>query len=39
MNSKQMKQLGINEIYLPIDGFYNYEVSNYGNVRNRLTGY
>lgn len=29
-----MKQLGINEVYIPIDGFNNYEVSNYGNVRN-----
>lgn len=38
MNSEQMKQLGIKEIYLPIDGFPNYEVSNYGNVRNKSTG-
>jgi hypothetical protein len=38
MNSKQIKQLGIKEIYLPIDGFHNYEVSNYGNVRNSKTG-
>ena len=29
-----MKQLGINEVFLPIDGFHNYEVSNYGNFRN-----
>lgn len=34
MNSEQMKLLGIIEIYLPIDGFPNYEVSNYGSVRN-----
>jgi hypothetical protein len=36
MNCEQMKQLGINEVFLPIDGFQNYEVSNYGNVRNRI---
>lgn len=38
MNSEQMKQLGIKEVFLPIDRFHNYEVSNYGNVRNKLTG-
>lgn len=32
-----MKKLGINEIFLPINGFENYEVSNYGNVRNAKT--
>ena len=26
------------EHYLPIPGFENYEVSNLGNVRNRITG-
>jgi hypothetical protein len=36
MNSEQMKTLGIIEVFLPIDDFPNYEVSNYGNVRNRL---
>jgi hypothetical protein len=34
MNCEKMKQLGIDEVFLPIDGFPNYEVSNYGNVRN-----
>lgn len=38
MNSEQMKKLGINEVFLPIDGFHNYEVSNYGNIRNSKTG-
>ena len=38
MNSEQMKALGIKEVFLPIDEFPNYEVSNYGNVRNRKTG-
>ena len=38
MNSEQMKQLGIKEVFLPIDDFPNYEVSNYGNVRNSKTG-
>jgi hypothetical protein len=38
MNSEQMKTLGIIEVFLPIDDFPNYEVSNYGNVRNKLTG-
>jgi hypothetical protein len=38
MNSEPMKQFGINEVFLPIDGFNNYEVSNYGNVRNKSTG-
>lgn len=32
-----MKQLGINEVYLPVNDFPNYEVSNYGNVRNVTT--
>ena len=27
----------INEVYLPIIGFEKYEVSNYGNIRNRQT--
>ena len=31
------EKLGIIEVYLPIDGFDNYEVSNYGNVRNKTT--
>ena len=30
-------ELNINEIYLPIVGFEKYEVSNYGNIRNRQT--
>lgn len=34
MNINQMKKLGIAEVYLPIDEFPNYEVSNYGNVIN-----
>ncbi len=38
MNSKQMKALGINEVFLTIDGFESNEVSNYGNVRNSKTG-
>ena len=38
MNSEQMKQLGIKEVFLPIDGFHNYEVSNYGNIRNVKSG-
>lgn len=33
MNCKQMRKLGIAEVFLPIDGFSNHEVSNYGNVR------
>jgi hypothetical protein len=37
MNSKQMRDLGIIEVYLPIDGFENYAVSNYGNVKNTKT--
>ena len=37
MNSEQMKTLGIKEVFLSIDDFPNYEVSNYGNVRNRQT--
>ncbi len=36
MNSEQMKNLGIIEVFLPIDDFPNYEVSNYGNVRNSI---
>ena len=28
----------IKELWLPVEGFPNYEVSNWGNVRNRLTG-
>ena len=31
------KELNIIEVYLPIVGFEKYEVSNYGNVRNRQT--
>ena len=38
MNCEQMKALGINEIFLPIDGFESYEISNYGNVRNSKSG-
>lgn len=38
MNSEQMKNLGIVEVYLPIDDFPNYEVSNYGNVKNVKSG-
>ena len=38
MNSEQMKNLGIAEVYLPIDDFPNYEISNYGNVRNVKSG-
>jgi hypothetical protein len=38
MNSEQMKNLGIVEVYMPIDEFTNYEVSNYGNVRNIKLG-
>ncbi len=37
MNSKQMKNVGIVEAYLPIDGFESYEVSNYGNVKTKVT--
>ncbi len=37
MNSNEMKNLGINEVYLLIDGFINYSVSNYGNVKNIKT--
>ncbi len=28
-----MKKVGINEVYIPINDFQNYEVSNCGNVR------
>jgi hypothetical protein len=38
MNFEQMKNIGIKEAYLPIDDFHNYEISNYGNVRNKKTG-
>ncbi len=38
MNCKQMKALGIKEAYVTIDDFPNYEVSNYGNVKNKKTG-
>jgi hypothetical protein len=39
MNNKQMKKHGIVEVFLPIiDDFPNYEVSNYGNVRNFKSG-
>lgn len=38
MKSKQIKALGINEVFLPRDGFESYEVSNYGNVRNSKPG-
>ncbi len=37
MNSKTMQKIGIREFYLQIDDFPNYEVSNYGNVRNKKT--
>jgi hypothetical protein len=33
-----MQKIGIKEIYLPIDDYTNYEVSNYGNVKNKKTG-
>jgi hypothetical protein len=33
-----MQKLGINEAYMPVDDYSNYEVSNYGRVRNRKTG-
>ena len=33
-----MKKIGIIEVFMPIDEFPNYEVSNYGNVRNKMTG-
>jgi hypothetical protein len=38
MNGEQMKKIGIIEVFMPIDDFTNYEVSNYGNVRNKMTG-
>jgi hypothetical protein len=38
MNSQQMKKIGIFEAYMPIDGYKNYEVSNFGNVKNKSTG-
>ena len=38
MDSEFMQKIGIKEIFLPIDKFPNYEVSNYGNVRNIKTG-
>ena len=38
MDCEQMKKLGIKEAYLPIDGFRNYEVSIFGNVRNIKLG-
>ncbi len=38
MNSEQMKKIGIVEVFLPIDDFPSYEVSNYGNVRNIKSG-
>ena len=31
------KELNIQEIFLPLDNYPNYEVSNYGNVRNKKT--
>ena len=34
----KMQKIGIKEMYLPIDDYSNYEVSNYGQVRNRATG-
>jgi hypothetical protein len=37
MNSRKMQKIGIVEAYMPIDDFPNYEVSNYGNVRNKKT--
>ncbi len=37
MNVQKMQKIGIVEAYMPIDGYKNYEVSNYGNVRNKKT--
>ena len=34
----KMQKIGIKEIYMPIDDYSNYEVSNFGNVKNRKTG-
>ena len=34
----KMQKMGIKEIYMPIDDYSNYEVSNYGQVKNRKTG-
>jgi hypothetical protein len=34
----KMQQIGIKEMYLSIDDYSNYEVSNYGNVKNKTTG-
>jgi hypothetical protein len=34
----KMQKIGIKETYLPIDDYSNYEVSNYGRVKNRKTG-
>jgi hypothetical protein len=34
----KMQKIGIKEIYMPIDDFPTYEVSNYGNVKNKTTG-
>ena len=38
MNCELMKKIDINEVFLPIDDFPKYEVSNYGNVKNIKTG-
>jgi transposase-like protein len=34
----KMQKIGIKEMYLPIDDYSNYEVSNFGQVKNRKTG-
>jgi hypothetical protein len=35
---QKMQQIGIKEMYLSIDDYPTYEVSNYGNVKNKTTG-
>jgi hypothetical protein len=37
-NKDKMQKIGIKEIYLPIDDYPTYEVSNYGNIKNKKTG-
>jgi hypothetical protein len=37
-NKDKMQQIGIKEMYMPIDDYSNYEVSNYGNIKNKKTG-